>query len=93
MKKIIILIVGLLACLMVLVGCGPTPTQPESFVDKGESRFIFVDEWYEYNHLGRCYVYADKVTGVMYLYINDGYKGGMTPLYNSDGTLMIYDEG
>lgn len=91
MKKIIALIVGLLACLMVLVGCGSAPTQPGTFVDKGESRFVLVDEWNEYD-IGRCCVYADKVTGVMYLYTNNTYRASMTPLYNTDGTLMIYDE-
>lgn len=95
MKKIIALIVGLLACLMVLVGCGSATTQPGTFVDKGENRFILVDEWYEEDNLGHCYVYADKVTGVMYLYTTHGkgYRATMTPLYNTDGTLIIYDEG
>lgn len=92
MKKIIALIVGLLACLMVLVGCGSAPTQPGTFVDKGENRFILVDEWNEYN-VGHCCVYADKVTGVMYLYTDDTSQATMTPLYNTDGTLMIHDEG
>lgn len=91
MKKIIALIVGLLACLMVLVGCGSAPIQPGTFVDKGENRFILIDVWYEYN-VGHCCVYADKVTGVMYLYTDDTYQATMTPLYNTDGTLMIYDE-
>lgn len=99
MKKIITLIVGLLACLMVLVGCGSAPTQPGTFVAKGENRFILVDKWNEGNPIGHCYVCADKVTGVMYLYTThidpDGisYRATMTPLYNTDGTLMIYDEG
>lgn len=98
MKKIITLIIGLLACLMVLVGCGSAPTQPGTFVDKNESRFILVDKWEE-GAIGNCYVYADKVTGVMYLYTTHmdsdakGYRATMTPLYNTDGTLMIYDEG
>lgn len=99
MKKIITLIIGLLACLMVLVGCGSAPTQPGTFVDKNESRFVLVDKWDDGNTIGYCYVYADKVTGVMYLYTTrlnpdgKGYRATMTPLYNTDGTLMIYDEG
>lgn len=92
MKKIIALIVGLLACLMVLVGCGSAPTQPGTFVNKGESRFIVVDKW-RGDIAPYCYVYADKVTGVMYLYTCDTYQSTMTPLYNTDGTLIIYDEG
>lgn len=28
----------------------------------------------------------------MYLWIVDGHRAGLTPLYNSDGTVMIWEE-
>lgn len=92
-------LVGLVLSLFILTGCVkfscPKPSQPGTFIDpeREDSRFLLVDEWYEYGVIGHCYVYADKVTGVMYLYTSDTYQATMTPLYNSDGTLMIYDEG
>ena len=35
-------------------------------------------------------VYAND-TGVMYYRYTHGYCGGITPLYNADGTLQIYE--
>lgn len=39
--------------------------------------------------------YYDKYTKVMYVKDNygfDGYGGGITVLYNADGTVMTYDD-
>lgn len=33
-----------------------------------------------------------KDTKVKYLIIVSGYKFGITPLYNADGTLQVYEE-
>ena len=35
-------------------------------------------------------VYAND-TGVMYYIFTNAHNGGMTPLYNADGTLQIYE--
>ena len=35
------------------------------------------------------YDYVDPATGVHYLIYSVGYKGGMSPRYNADGTLMV----
>jgi hypothetical protein len=40
----------------------------------------------------RFYYYYDKDTKVMYVVYAKGYRGGMTPLYNPDGTLKLYKE-
>ena len=34
-------------------------------------------------------VLVDKVTGVNYLFVQNGYGGGLTPLLNRDGTPVI----
>lgn len=34
-------------------------------------------------------VLADKETGVNYLFIQSGYAGGLTPLLDSDGKLVV----
>ena len=34
-------------------------------------------------------IYVDKETGVNYLYIQNGYSGGLTPLLDADGKPVI----
>ena len=34
-------------------------------------------------------IWVDKVTGVNYLYLGNGYGGGLTPLLKSDGTPVV----
>ena len=52
---------------------------------KKEERFIKV---YSEN-LGSEYILVDKKTGVNYLFHASGYAGGLTPLLNRDGTLVV----
>ena len=61
---------------------------------KKEKRFIR-----QYSQdLGGITIFVDKETGVNYLYVQNGYGGGLTPLLNRDGSLVItpipnqYDE-
>lgn len=37
-------------------------------------------------------VLYDKNTKVMYFVKRSGYQFGITPIYNSDGTVKLYDE-
>jgi len=37
-------------------------------------------------------VWIDTITGVNYLYIREGFSGGLCPLLNADGTPMISPE-
>lgn len=37
-------------------------------------------------------IYADKDTGVMYLYMASGSGGGLTVMLNADGTPKIWQE-
>lgn len=44
------------------------------------------------NNNGTYEVIVDSKTKVMYLfYVNSNYHGGMTPLYNADGSLVLFD--
>lgn len=36
-------------------------------------------------------IFADKRTGVNYIFVQSGYVGGLTPLLNGDGTPVITD--
>ena len=33
----------------------------------------------------------DKNTNITYLWVQDDFAGGLCPLYNSDGSLMVYE--
>ena len=52
---------------------------------KKEKRFI---KTYS-QEMGGAVIFVDKQTGVNYLYVSGGYGGGLTPLLNRDGTLVI----
>ena len=56
---------------------------------KKEARFIKV-----YSHGGGFsgpapYILVDRKTGVNYLYAAGSYGGGITPLLNRDGTVVV----
>lgn len=53
---------------------------------KNNQRFEVV---YKEGGLSGCKILVDKKTGVNYLYSWDGYSGGITPLLNRDGTIVI----
>ena len=52
---------------------------------KKEERFIKVHS----ENLGSELILVDKVTGVNYLFVSQGYAGGLTPLLNPDGTPVV----
>lgn len=60
---------------------------------KKEERFIKVHS----ENLGSEIILVDKETGVNYLFVSQGYAGGLTPLLKADGTPVVtpvnkYDE-
>lgn len=64
--------------------------QPNTFFFEDRPRFMYVDKGEFVKHKNGS-VIVDRVTGVLYLYIDQ--DNIMCPLYNSDGTLMVLDEG
>lgn len=64
--------------------------RPNTFFFEDRPRFIYVDKGEVINGKQGS-VIVDRVTGVMYLYIDA--DNIICPLYNSDGTLMLMDEG
>ena len=89
MKKFII---ALLICTMCfgLASCGVSyedaNTEQE---DMFNGYFTAVKTWSEAGT--GCYILYAKDTGVMYFYFCSGYGHGITPLYNADGTLQVYE--
>ena len=52
---------------------------------KKEERFVKI---YSEN-MGTEMILVDKKTGVNYLFVQNGYAGGLTPLLNSDGRPVV----
>ena len=54
--------------------------------DMNTDRFVRV---YKQGFVGVMEIWIDRATGVNYLYREDGYSGGLTPLLNSDGKPIV----
>ena len=59
------------------------------FSKNKETNKRFLITHYEKSGLEGCKVLVDTETWVNYLYSWDGYSGGVTPLLNKDGNLII----
>ena len=81
MKKII-LIIACMICTDVLTGCDTNYTETN------------INKYFDYCKI-KCEgfeetIFYDKNTGVMYY--SNSKRGGITPIYNADGTLKLYVE-
>ena len=83
MKKIIVLVLMTL----ILTGCKTTTykTNNEVYWDK----FIVIEERRNIAYGSLSIVY-DKDTKVMYYFIESTYNQTVSPIYNADGTVMVY---
>lgn len=93
MKKRLLIVALAVVMAVCLVGCGTTyqqatgQTESSTSGDFGNGYFTVIAEWDSYQ-----VVYAND-TKVKYLIFDSGkYRFGITPLYNADGTLQIYEE-
>ena len=77
------LLVGVLGRVMITLQHPST----HIFFPADRERFIEVDRGTACGH--RSVVAADRETGVLYLFT----ENGVSPLFQNDGELMIYDEG
>ncbi|MBR1872721.1 MAG: hypothetical protein IJ795_05890 [Bacteroidales bacterium] len=57
----------------------------------GKDRFDIKEKEFM-NLVTDAVIIVDKVTGVNYLYVQRGYGGGLTPLLDSDGKLIVTKE-
>ncbi len=49
-------------------------------------RFVRV---YEQGMVSKVEIWVDRATGVNYLWREDGYSGGLTPLLGADGKVIV----
>lgn len=96
MKKKLIVLLTLCILMFSLVGCSNNTTYEDSkqggaFNDNwGGGYFTIVESWGSVGVNKYMIVYAND-TKVMYFIDACSIAGGMTPLYNADGTLQIYN--
>lgn len=85
-------IIAILCVCLLLTGCGTRYEDAENISKiTGEGYFTLIKEWGNANEGTYSIVYAND-TRVKYLIIwSYGNSGGITPLYNADGTLQIYE--
>lgn len=86
-RRVLALVLAIIIATLSLVGCGDTAYQDAENINVEEyvgGYFTVIKKW-----AGRDdkLVYAND-TKVMYFF---SYNTGITPLYNADGTLQIYD--
>lgn len=87
-KKILIVALALVLCFG-MTGCAKGDIEPES--SRLANKYIDLVTIYRDNDHNTEVLY-DKNTKVMYFVKQSGYQFGITPIYNSDGTVKLYDE-
>ena len=93
MKKKIALILILCIIATMLCSCSSTSYDEAKTSDTyifSNGYFTVIKEWGGGIYPTESIVYAND-TGVIYYVYAYGYRGGITPLYNADGTLQIYE--
>lgn len=93
MKRFIALLLALILLCFVLTGCKSTSYEETKINELEEvcgGYFTIVKQWGS-NISGNYYILYANDTKVMYLYYSCGYNSGITPLYNADGSLQVYE--
>lgn len=86
-KKILAVVLGLTLCLG-MTGCTKGDIEPDSSILG--NKYIDLVTIYKDNGCNTEVAY-DKNTKVMYFLKRGSYQFGITPIYNSDGTVKLYD--
>ena len=88
MKKFLAIILSVVACCALFSGCS---SKSEKIVTSElDERFLILNDtnngWSGYRQ-----IIVDKETGVMYLFVGIGYRGGLTVMVDSEGNPLIYN--
>lgn len=91
-KQIIMTAVVLVTSLLILTSCSNKTYDKADNIheDYGNGYFTTIKKWGNDTMMYRI-VYAND-TGVEYMIVEGYRRFGITPLYNADGTLKIYEE-
>lgn len=85
MKKIICV---LLIAAMAVIGFTGCTSDIEKIENSRFESLPYYEDMGGYNIL----YFRDTITDIIYIMNTDAYQGGICPLYNTDGTPMLYDE-
>lgn len=88
MRKLFVLILSIMA--LILCGCENYNSEKIIHEEFAGDYFTTINEWMPEDGYTYGIVYAND-TGVKYFICSGGYRFGITPLYNADGSLQIYD--
>ena len=93
MKKLILVLTTALVCGMMFTGCKTKVTEDvdNATYQNAFNQFVVVEERFNGDY-GTLSIMYDKDTKVMYYMYTSAYKCGLTPIYNSDGSVRIYEE-
>lgn len=80
-KKLIAILMAIALCACLFVGCEES-AEKKYWAGTG---FVYIESKGQID-----YLYYEE-TGVMYVYDDSSYRGGLAPLFNADGTLMIWE--
>lgn len=87
-KKILAVVLGLTLLCLGMTGCTKGDIEPET--SNLANKYIdLVTIYKDYNY--NTEVLYDKNTKVMYFVKRGSDRFGITPIYNSDGTVKLYD--
>jgi hypothetical protein len=90
-RRILITGAAVITMAVSLSGCGSTTTDTTETVPDVEDRFMEIRT--NDGPLGTyTYIYVDKETGVMYLFVKDGYGGGLTVMVDEEGKPLIWEQ-
>jgi hypothetical protein len=96
MRKILCILLALLLCIGLLTGCANDDnlSVQDSAADNAKvvhSKYFDAEVIQDMGN-GVAYIVRDTNTNVLYLVVY-GYKSAvMSPIYNSDGTVKLYEE-
>lgn len=90
-KKILATIAAGLICVSA-IGCGTTYQEATNIPEKGNFGNGYFTELAKWNDGVLTFkIVYDNDTKVKYFIMNGNHTSGITPLYNADGTLQVYD--
>ena len=85
-------IIAILCVCLLLTGCGTRYEDAEDILKETDGGyFTIIKEWGDVSGDNYEIVYAND-TKVKYLIWRAYRKGSITPLYNADGSLQVYEE-
>ena len=86
MKKFLTVVLLAVVCCMIFSGCSRTR---KAEIPEVEERFLILNDTNNGMN-GYRQIIVDRETGVMYLFVGNGSKGGLAVMVDANGNPLIY---